>query len=81
MYACSATSRSNLFDQLIFKVVPVEVWASDPSQLKKMAFGPISIKGIAEDSSFEVKDVLIVEDIVNVSGSIPPQELTNGHPH
>ena len=46
-----------------------------------MAFGPISIKGIAEDSSFEVKDALIVEDIVDVSGSIPQQQLTDGHPH
>ena len=31
MSACSATSRNNLFDRTIFKVVPVKVWASNPS--------------------------------------------------
>ena len=125
MSACSATSRSNLFDRTIFKVVPVKVWASNPSycvythafidegsgvnmcsasltrQLEievkdcdvelwttngvsrenKMAVEPMSIKGIVEDSSFEVKDALIVEDIVDVSWSIPGKELSEGYPH
>ena len=125
MSACSATSRSNLFDRTILKVVPVKVWASNPSycvythafidegsgvnmcsaslirQLgievkdcdvelwttngvsreNKMAAEPMTIKGIAEDSSFEVKDVLIVEDIVDGSWSIPRKELTEGYPH
>ena len=47
----------------------------------KMAVEPMSIKGIAEDSSFEVKDALIVEDIVDVSWSIPKKELTEGYPY
>ena len=125
MSACSATSRSNLFDQTIFKVVPVKVWASSPSHCiythafihegsgvnicsaslirqlgievkdsdvelwttngvsweNKMAVEPMSIKGIVEDSSFEVKDALIVEDIVDVSWSIPRKELTEGYPY
>ena len=125
MLACSPTSRSNLFDRTIFKVVPVKVWASSPyhciythafidegfgvnmcsaslirqlgievkdcdvelwitngvSRENKMAVEPMSIKGIAEDSSFEVKDALIVEDFVDVGWSIPRKELTEGYPH
>ena len=34
-----------------------------------------------KDSSFEVKDALIVEDIVDVSWSIPRKELTEGYPY
>ena len=106
----------------IFKVVPVKVWFSDPSEctyafidegssvnlcgagLAKRLGIPIShesvelhttnavtvvnkkihdlaIQGIEESSAFNLKEALIMDEIVDVSASIPTEKLAHQYEH
>ena len=41
----------------------------------------LAVKGIEEVSAFQINDVLIMGEIVDVSSSIPSSDLTKSYPH
>ena len=77
---CSASLIRQLGIEV--KDCDVELWTTNGvSRENKTAVWPMSIKGIAEDSSFEVKDALIVEDTVDASWSNPRKKIIEGYHH